>query len=80
MSSIKIQHVIFIILIIIMIYQISCKDCYKKPYSKYIKSSHAGLIRGIIIGCISGNYWIDSAVSQGTTFAIINPVMKYIGY
>ncbi len=71
---------IFIVLIMSLIYEYSCDDCYKKKNSKYLKASHSGLIRGVISGCILGNFGIASAINQGAVFGILNPIMIHMGY
>lgn len=71
---------IFVILLISLIYEYSCDDCYKKKHSKYLKSSHSGLIRGIVTGCILGNFGLVSAINQGAVFGVLNPIMMHIGY
>ena len=73
-------YIIFILLVISLIYEITCEDCYKKKNSKYLKASHSGLIRGIIIGCIFGDFAIVSAIQQGTVFGVLNPLMIHMGY
>jgi hypothetical protein len=73
-------YVIFIVLIISLIYELSCSNCYRKKHSKYLKSCHSGLIRGIITGCLLGNFGMASAVQQGAIFGVLNPVMIHMGY
>jgi hypothetical protein len=72
---------IFIVLIVTVIYEWSTfDDCYKHAHSRYLKSCHAGLIRGIVTGCALGNFGFISAIHQGAVFGIMNPVMLYIGF
>ncbi len=71
---------IFVVLALSLVYELSCSDCYKKQHSRYLKASHAGLIRGIITGCILGNFGIVSAINQGAVFGLLNPVMIHMGY
>ncbi len=71
---------VFILLLLSLIYEYSCDDCYKKKNSKYLKACHSGLIRGVITGCILGNFGIISAINQGAVFGILNPIMLHMGY
>ncbi len=75
-----ILYVVFILLMISLIYELNCEDCYKRKHSKYLKSSHAGLIRGVLVGCILGDFGISSAIQQGAFFGVLNPVMLHLGY
>jgi hypothetical protein len=71
---------VVIILIITLLYELSCEQCYRNQHSEYFKASHAGLIRGIISGCILGGFDIGTAINQGAMFGILNPFMKHMGY
>ncbi len=71
---------VFVFLVISLIYEYSCADCYKKKNSKYLKASHSGLIRGVITGCILGNFGMITAINQGAVFGILNPIMIHLGY
>lgn len=71
---------IFIVLILSLIYEYSFEDCYKKKHSKYLKACHSGLIRGVITGCVLGNFGVISAVHQGAVFGVLNPIMMHMGY
>ncbi len=73
-------YAIFVILLLSLLYELSCPDCYEKSHSHYLKASHSGLIRGIITGCILGDFGLSSAVQQGVVFGILNPVMVHMGY
>jgi hypothetical protein len=75
-----IYYSVFIIILISLLYELSCEDCYNKKNSRYLKSSHSGLIRGVITGCILGNFDYISAVQQGAVFGVINPFMVHMGY
>lgn len=76
----SIIYVVFILLVISLIYELSCSDCYKKKHSKYLKSCHSGLIRGVITGCILGNFGAATAIQQGVVFGVLNPIMVHMGY
>ncbi len=52
----------------------------QKKYTDYIRSSHSGFIRGVIMGCVMGDFGITTAIMNGAVFGIINPTMMYMGY
>ena len=56
------------------------KNKSKKTIKDYISASQSGLIRGCIIGYILGDKGLYSSLSSGTTYAIINPMIMYLGY
>lgn len=71
---------VIILLSLTLIYELLCEECYKNEYSEYLKSSHSGMIRGIISGCLLGGFSLAPAIHQGAMFGILNPLMIHMGY
>jgi membrane associated rhomboid family serine protease len=52
-----------------------------KKYKDYIKTTHSGFIRGVLMGCIfSWDLGISAIIMNGAVFGVINPMMMHMGY
>lgn len=76
----RIQLAIFIVLMLTLIYNMFfySPKMNEPKVKKYLSSSHSGLVRGFLIGMLTGNPAV--AIQNGATFAIINPSVSYLGY
>lgn len=52
----------------------------ERTFKDYLKSSHSGMIRGVIVGAALGTNGIGSCVANAVTFGLLNPLMMYAGY
>jgi hypothetical protein len=71
---------VFVILIISIIWELSCDDCYARRDGKYLKSVHSGLVRGFLIGCLTGDFWMIEGIEKGVLYATTNSLILNIGY
>jgi hypothetical protein len=83
----KAYYTVFAVILISMIYfYLIDRDYYKQKCEeehtiiRYIKASHSGLIRGMVIGILLGDYGLVSGMTNGAVYGILNPVMVYFGY
>jgi len=80
----SLQLAIFVLTFLSLLYF----TCYPENYIRdnpktnidYLRSAHSGLLRGLLIGFLIGDNGINTGIINGAIFAVINPIMLYLGY